>query len=145
MPHLLLKIVKWALIAFGGFTLASVIIGVILIAIQGVPVAAHTNSPPATIAPIPAPSPTSITLSFDCSIGQVDQYTLVITNNNDYLVDINSISVVFYNQSGIEMGSDTPDNMIIPANTNYDYRGSYYQSALGGNPASCSEVNWSAN
>lgn len=87
-------------------------------------------------------APASVTLSFNCTVYDDDTYSLLITNNNAEPVTINQVDIGFYNNSGMQMGEDTPDNIIVSADTSYNYQGTYAQFELGGIPYACREIQW---
>jgi hypothetical protein len=84
------------------------------------------------------------TLSWTCAVNGEDSYTLDVINRNANTVNVSDMTVAFYGNGAI-MGEDTTSAMIIPPNNTYVYQGSFGETALGGMPDSCREIQWETN
>lgn len=90
----------------------------------------------------PNPQTSAVTLYFTCVANADDGYTLAITNANPQTITASQITVAFYDANGAEMGNDYPVFLTVTPDTTYDYHGIYSQTALGGVPYSCKEIQW---
>jgi hypothetical protein len=86
----------------------------------------------------------SISLIFDCTLTQTDEYALQITNNNSDTVNVESVTIGFYNSNGNLMGENTLSPTIIPVGESLNQQGQYFQFQLGGIPNSCKELEWNS-
>jgi hypothetical protein len=93
--------------------------------------------------PVNVIAPTVQNLNFYCTANSDNSYTLSITNNNAYTVNIDTATVAFYDEHYNIMGETNPEvSFVIPPSQSITYNGLYSQTILGGIPSACNEVQW---